>query len=355
MKPWPVVWIVAPLLVFFPVAAQQDDEDLEEQEQRYYERYLQREEPSEEADAEPQPPEEPEDSRAAFRARADELIRDRDYRASDGSIYRVKTDDPRLDTRAAVELLGDFSIFFTSFWEARLELAPYEGPADVFLFYSFHKYNQLLTGDFTFSATRPKGHYVRDLDVITLHTDADMPGGLADTLVHEAAHQLVDQRIYARGVPPSMWLAEGFGSYFGFTYRDKNGRFHPGRVGGKGAALIRGEKAQYGEEGPLRLRAFRQMVKKSGFEEPGDLVDWVVGAQDPQNFYFQNPDLTYATSWLLVHYLLHGDDGIHATAFCSYLEQAVRGNGAPETLYATVGMDAPELEAALVAHAKRIK
>jgi len=284
----------------------------------------------------------------------DQLIRDRNYRSAESPHYRVQTDDPRLVPEKATELLESFWSFFEGFWSAHTKLEPGDERSRVFLFYSFYKYNQLLGADFTFSSTRPKGHYIGVLDVINLHTDADMPGGLADTLIHEAAHQVVDQRIYGHGVPPPMWIAEGLASYFGFTYRDKNGDFSAGDVGGKGVTLLRGDKKSYGREGSDRLGRFRGMYKGSGFEE-GDLVEFIVSARDPDSFYFQNPDLTYATSWLLVHYLLHGDDGSHADAFARYLEKDAAGRGGPDVLYDTVGMSALELETAILAHVKRIK
>jgi len=337
------------VLLACPVLAQeQDEDDLSEQERRYYERYVEREE---QADA--GQPADADDAAAAFRALAEELIRDKNYRVSETPLYRVCTDDPRLDTRSTAALLGGFWSFFESFWSDRLPLADYDGPVDVFLFYSFYKYNKLLDADFTYSTTRPKGHYVAALDVISLHTDADMPGGLADTLIHEAAHQMVEQRIYGHGVPPPLWVAEGLASYFGYTYRDKDGRFHAGEVGGKNAALLRGEKAK-GGEAASGLTRFKNAYRSAGFET-GDLVEFVVSAQDADAFYFQNPELSYGASWLLVHYLLHGDEGRHAAAFAAFLRKDAAGQGGPGGIYDTVGMSAVELETAILAHLKRVK
>ena len=76
---------------------------------------------------------------------------------------------------------------------------------------------------------RTAGHYRPFFDVVVVHTDS-VPGGLADVLVHEAAHQLVAQQLLsAAKAPVSNWLNEGLASYFGFTFQGPDGRFVPVR------------------------------------------------------------------------------------------------------------------------------
>lgn len=344
-------WLAGGLVLLcaglLPAAAQyEDDPDLAEQDQEYYQRYV---------DSPERPPSDPAEAAAAFRARAEELIVDKNHRREVSRWYDVRTDDPRLRVDLAAALLDAFHRDFESYWEGRRELQPYDGPSAVFLFYSFFKYNQLLDGDFSRSAQRPKGHYIPALDVLTLHTDADAPGALADTLIHEAAHQMIDQRLYGSGHPPSLWISEGLASYFGYAYRDESGRFHFDQVGGKSVALLRGERPASSREPARRLRAFRDRARR-GEQGPDGLVHAVLALREPPRFYFDaDARLNYAVGWLAVHFLLHGDDGRHAGAFAGFLALDADGRGTPEALYAQIGMSRDEFGAALVRHARTLK
>ena len=133
--------------------------------------------------------------------------------------------------KAATALLVSFRTFFEGFWGDRIALQPYDETSRVFLFFSFHKFNKLLAGDWRFSEVRPEGHYRAAVDVVTVHTDAGDRRDAADALVHEAAHQQIDQRIYSRGHAASRWIAEGLASYFEHTLQDRDGVFHAGKIG----------------------------------------------------------------------------------------------------------------------------
>jgi hypothetical protein len=58
---------------------------------------------------------------------------------------------------------------------------------------------------------------------------------------------------------------------------------------------------------------------------------------------------------VLVHFLLHGDDGRHAGTFREYVRQDAEGRAEPSELLAALGMDAPTLDAALLRHVKTIR
>jgi len=349
-RPLSLASLVLLALAGAPWATAQYDEDEQtqdhaEQDQIYLERYAQPEEKQ---------PDEPDDEavREAYLARADRLIRDRNHRAKTGQRYRVQTDDPRLDTRETVELLESFRTWFDQFWSGRVEMIPYDRMSRVFLFYSFYKYNELLEGDFRFKAYRPKGHYRLSTDAITLHTDPDRPGVLADALLHEAAHQLVERRVLrASGMTPR-WLSEGLAGYFGYTYRDASGEFQPGVVGGKSAALVRGEKGD--AEGRLVLQTARRIFKGSG-GDAGPVVHRVISIEDPEQFYGDGAPVHYAVSWALVHFLLHADGGAHGGGFADFLALAAQGQGSPDALYGALGLSAEELDSALKRHVKGVK
>ena len=57
----------------------------------------------------------------------------------------------------------------------------------------------------------------------------------------------------------------------------------------------------------MALRAFKSMLKNSDAE--GSVVERLVAAEDPGQFYGDsNVLMRYAASWILVHFLFHGDD-----------------------------------------------
>jgi hypothetical protein len=343
--------LLALLALVFPAAAQVDDptDDHSDQDQRYEERLRRSAARSEEPD--------PATQAAAYLAAAEKLIRDRHYRAGESPRYRVETDDPRLDTAAATELLEAFRSHFDRFFEGRLDLAPYEKPSRVFLFYSFHDYNQLLGGDWRFSYQRPKGHYRPDIDLLTLHTDPDDGAHtLADALIHEAAHQLVEQRIFHRGARAPVWLAEGLAEYFGHTWRDSAGAFHPAELGGKSAKLFRDAPPDGKSEARMRLSSFRDAVKAIRSERPEARVfTGVIEIDDPAAFYGSNASLHYAASGLLVHWLLVGEDGRHAPAFLRYVQAVAEAGPDASALGQELGLTTTEIESAAGAHVARLE
>jgi hypothetical protein len=346
---FPRLALVLSLLLATTAWAQYEEDDRTDDHARQDRRYLQRYQ-------EQTPPPDTDEDRARAEAEffrfVDDLIRDRNYRAANSERYRVQTDDPRLDPESVTELLERFRDWFDAFWSPRIPPKPYEGRARIFLFYSFYKYNKLLHGDFSRSEIRPAGHYGAWFDAVTIHTDADPPGDLPDTLVHEAAHQLLDRCFdWKTGQP--IWLAEGMASYFGYTFMDKQGTFEPGRVGGKQIALLRTGKVLKGEQARLRLKGFREAIKQGagGDSIYGDLL----ASNDPRRFYGGNPAFNYAASWMLVHYLLHGEDGRHRDAFTRYIEAEMRGEGGPDVLYREIGMTPEALDRAVAAYAKTVK
>jgi len=333
------------LLLMAPAAAQYQAEeqtrDHEEQDSSYFDRYSN--EPEKDASLE------------EFLERADELIRDRNYRAASGELYRVQSDDPRLDAKAALALLETFRSHFDRFWSDRVQLADYDSQSRVFLFYSFHKFNQTLAGDFRFNSIRPKGHYGSLFDVITLHTDAGCPGELGNSLVHEAAHQLSDQRLFGvEKVRAPPWLSEGLASYFGFTLQDSSDNFLTGKVGGKHPLLLKDARSRDCSEIKAAIREGKQAFKESK-REGGSLVEELFSTGGPASFYGPRILSNYAISWILVHYLLHGESGIHAESFSRYLELAARGAAEPERLFELLGMSPAELDVALERHLKGLK
>lgn len=335
-------------LLAAPAPAQDaQTQEILERERQYYERQTtqDREEPAA-PDAERQRAEET----AAFLASADRLIRDRNYGSKTTDHYRVQTDDPRADPVAATALLEGFRTYFAEFWAGKAELAPEEGVSRVFLFYSYFKYNQLLTGRKRFDDFRSAGHYRPYYDVIVVHTDSLGGNALGDTLVHEAAHQLIGKRLYG-GNEESLWVSEGLAAYFGYTLQGADGAFQPGALGGKSAVLIRDAARSAGSAATARLDGYRRKLRSGEVESLEDLVNITA----PERFYGEGVEDRYTAAWLLVHYLLHGEGGSLADGFVEYLREDAAGRGGGAQLFAALGREPGQVETGFRAYVTGLK
>jgi hypothetical protein len=334
------------LLAFVPARAQQEeDPDLEDQRKRD-EQYLERYREKPEAPA----PADPAEAAKQFLAKADALIRDKNHRSTVSTRYRIQTDDPRLDLDAVGSLLDSFAAFFDGLWPGEGE-HPTE-PVRVFLFYSYHKYNQLLEADFSRAIVRPAGHYGSAFGALVVHSDpADAP--LADTLVHEATHQLLDRRVYGSGsgaTRESIWVTEGLARCFEHTLMDDDGKFEAGIVGGKHIALVRGSRPPAKSDARERLAAVRKAL-----EDPEMMLAFdVVAADEPEEFYGPGVLERYDHAWVLVHYLLYGDGGRYREGFLRFLAADATGHGDAATLERECGIDLRALDPALAAYIKTI-
>ena len=341
------VCTLAVLLLIAPALgqAQNDDQtrEIQERDRQYFERQTAQQGPAEldvEAD----------EARLAMIREADSIIRDRNYSGKVGTHYVVQTDDPRLSPAASVQLLEAFRAYFDGFWAEQLALTPYEEASRVYLFYSYFKYNRLLTGKERFDEFRTAGHYRAFFDVVVVHTDS-VPGGLADVLVHEAAHQLTAQQLFAGvGHVVSPWLSEGLASYFGFTFQGPDGKFQPGVIGGKSVALFPGAKRTQAGSGWQRVQQWRKGWKKDEIWRLGDLL-----AMDPAAFYGESVKQHYAASWMLVHYFLHGEGGARREGFVRFLEHQRQGQAGPEVLYRDLGVRQEDLAGRFTDYVRALK
>ena len=90
-----LLFVVALGLV--PLTAQHDEqtEDYERQDEKYYQRYLEQQEVAKRPEP---PPETDGPDTEAFIALAEELVRDKNYWSRSSDRYRIQTDDPDLDS-----------------------------------------------------------------------------------------------------------------------------------------------------------------------------------------------------------------------------------------------------------------
>lgn len=288
----------------------------------------------------------------AFHARAMKLLDDRNYDSKRSEHYIIRTDDPRVDVVEISKLLERFWTFFQDVFSPLGELRAQDKPVEVILLYSRYKYDRLHEDMQGIGSAGVAGHYREDLDVLAAHTDSVPPGDLPGLLTHEAAHHLVSRRILGpKSARASRWLHEGLGSYFGFTRMDRRGVFHAGELGGQEAEILRGAPRERAVTPRAPLNAFKRLMKEA---EPG-FVDDLVREEMQSAFMIEETGAKYIAAWLLVHYLLHGENGSLAGPFREYMSLEAAGKGGAEALYRTLGASPEELEAGFIAHVKKLK
>ena len=284
-----------------------------------------------------------------FIKKADELINDRMYDVAAGKHYKVKTDDPRFVPAKATELLDGFRAFFDGFWAGKVEMRPYEQVGRFYLFYSRAKYKKLFNETHQDEQEWSIGHYREFFDIVAAHTDSVGPENLPDILIHEAAHQLVQQRLFGSGSRPWPWLAEGLASYFGYMERGADGTYKPERIGGKGIYLFKkgspvGRGLGRGDLGP-----YAASLRKGEARRIAEMIQM----EEQEAFYAEGREDRYAASWMLVHFLLHGDNGARAAGFMRFLAREATGDTVPDDLYQEIGMTADQLQAAFEAYVRK--
>jgi hypothetical protein len=285
----------------------------------------------------------------AFVAKADALINNRTYDSAATAHYKVKTDDPRLAPASAAELLEGFRAFFDGYWAGRLELRPYDQVGRIYLFYSRFHYGKLFDEGSRLAADWAVGHYRPFADIVALHTDSVGLGDLPDALVHEAAHQLVQQRLYGPGVEATPWISEGLASYFGNMQRNRKGEFLPDRIGGKDAWIFRKGDAPGRGLGRGAAAAYGRLLRRKEARP----LDEMLRMQEMGEFYGEGREERYHASWLLVHFLLHGDEGAHAAGFTRYLAREIREDVTLDDFHKDIGMPPDALQAAFEKHARK--
>ena len=89
--------------------------------------------------------------------------------------------------------------------------------------------------------------------------------------------------------------------------------------------------------------------------DPDLTVDDLIRTTDPAAFYGEGVELRYTASWVLVHFLLHGEDGALAPGLFRYLDGEIDGTGGPEAFYRQISRQTDELESAFRTYARKLK
>jgi len=289
--------------------------------------------------------------------RGEELIRNRRYDAFKGAHYRVKTDDPRIKTRVAVDLLDAFYGFFESSWESPVELDEDTSHSMAFLFYSSNSYRSAVRDSHNCVFSSSQSDHDPRLDVTAHHTETGFPE-FADSLIHGAAHQQLARRFFHPETPRPTWLLEGLAGYFSGTRVNDSLEFQAGRTGRKSIQLFDEPLPGTSRFRARFTRRFNRLMNEGQFENRPS-IDALLKMETPLRFSAGNREGNYVLSWALVHYLLQGDDGAYRESFMKYL-QALRTREASATddgpdLLEMVGLSARVLEERVLTHGRSVK
>ncbi len=187
------------------------------------------------------------------------------------------------------------------------------------------------------------------LGLIGMHLELPTPAEAIEVLLHEGTHAYLDRRVVRPGVRLPYWLNEGFAEYMANSTITK-GRLQPGRVP---RALRRYTQMVHGEvqvrrttpQAALSLDEVKRAVRRGQAITLAEMLD-----ADRDEFYGERLQLYYGMSWLLVHFLRHGEQDWSERAFPTFLLYAGEGYPVSAALTAAYGREPGDLEPAFRAH-----
>jgi hypothetical protein len=264
--------------------------------------------------------------------------------------FVVVTDAPQED---AAEIVAQYleSTWQTTYGllEDRLKSQPNVGKVYVYV-YESHSAFMKLAGRYSSSESFVQGFY-SPLGLIAFHTELPAWEFLRHVLIHEAAHALLDRHVVRPGTVLPRWLDEGFAEYMGNSDVE-DGEIQPGRhrqwrtkyrmrrgpdarpVRYHSTSLLAAQfverKVRDGEALPLRRLSEGRLRELDG----------------------EQRSLFYAQSWLLVHFLRHGEDDWAEDHFPRFLLYVAEGYPAETAIEEVYGRPLAELEPDYIEYVK---
>jgi hypothetical protein len=176
--------------------------------------------------------------------------------------------------------------------------------------------------------------------LIALHLEWPVSDWITTALLHEATHAFMDRHVVRPGVLLPAWMAEGFAEYVSNS-EVKKGKLVPGKTLRAGYQLF-GEhvhlvKTTAGD----RLDEAKRAIRKGEGIAVIELLD-----TRREIFYGDDVGLYYASAWLFVHFLRHGEEEWAEARFPDFLLYVAEGFPAAEAFESVYGMGLDEAEEA---------
>ena len=186
--------------------------------------------------------------------------------------------------------------------------------------------------------------------LILYHLQLSSSDDVLSLLIHEATHAYSDQHLRRPGVGLPIWFEEGFAEYMGNS-EIKKGHLIPGKTlkrkyvlnhFGSGASL---RTTGAGWDLTRTRDALRRGTGPSLME---------VAAANRSEFYGKDWPLYYGTSWLLVHFLRHGEESWQGQPFSRLVLYLAEGYSGADAIEAAYGQTLAELEPTFLEYIKKI-
>jgi hypothetical protein len=297
--------------------------------------------------------------RAATLTFTEALLKGPDYKEAQGNGWRVRTDLPK---SALDDVQGAIGFARRALDEALPGRSGSGATAEtqdvtLILFKDQEKYRQLSAFDNLIPERAPTlGEYDPQFRLI-YSAAGDRPIlFFARVMAHEATHHFLEQRLQAAPAPLPRWLNEGMAQFIECLKPSKSGTVRldaldRGNVEQMGALMGR-EGAQQGTfVWKKRVEAALADLRENLSEV--DVAALVDGGLD-RHFFDEHGESLYDVSWLLVHFLMNGEDGRHRDAFRAWVLDAGAAKSAA-TLAAATAIPAADLPARLREHLARLR
>ncbi len=175
--------------------------------------------------------------------------------------------------------------------------------------------------------------------LFAFHLEAPSTESLLGTMMHEATHAWVDRHLVAPGSYLPRWLGEGFAEYLGNSELHK-GKLVPGKTAKPKFVLVLGYGVVRSTPEP---RLSLDHVKRKIHSGEGLSVHQLMTA-DADTFYGDRRSLYYPSSWLLVHFLRHGEATWAEQEFPAFMLYVAEGYPPAEVLETIYGTSPIDLE-----------
>ncbi len=174
--------------------------------------------------------------------------------------------------------------------------------------------------------------------LFAFHLQMPSMDSLLGMMLHEATHAWTDRYLVSPGSHLPRWLGEGFAEYMGNS-EVKKGKLIPGRTAKAKFVLVRGFAVRATPEPRISLAEVKKRIRRG----EGLSVEQLTTA-DSATFYGEQRSLFYPSSWLLVHFLRHGEPGWAEQEFPAFMLYVAEGYPAEAAMQQVYGAAPAELE-----------
>lgn len=262
--------------------------------------------------------------------------------------FVVISDSPRPDTAATVagNLEAVFNVLGTTFGE---EIEPQPGHYKQIVYVYAHRASFAALSAALTTPEWANGVYVPP-GLFAFHLETGTVDSLLGLMIHEAVHAFADQHLVRPGFRLPPWMSEGLAEYVGRS-EIRKGRIELGRIreGKYVADPIFGGAYRRTTAAGWSLDRAKQALRKGEAPSVEELVDAA-----PEVFYGGDVAMHYALSWLLVHYLRHGEPGWAGEEFPTALLYLAEGYPPDAVLQEVYGRTPAEMDAAFQGYVRSL-